>query len=375
MIDQGVGKHLLRVGALTGALALAACGNSAQQPSNRSTDFPESKYPSKVFGDLSGTLHYYDVSGGMTTKVTSATIFKDFTDLTGVQVAADYQGSSDKLYAAEEAGNVNWDVAEFGTLGDFLLAKEKGMLQKLDPDVVPLNQLKPGQYDDYGIHSGTFGIVLGWNTNRWPLSGKHPTSMTDLLDTKTFPGKRCMYKYPEFGATLEAPLMADGVEPQELYPLDVDRALRKLQEIKGDIVWWSNGDQAAQYLTDGTCDIGVVWSGRAMSAVMQDDAPIAISWNKALIDTAAWGVPKGAPHPELGQALIAMAVLDVEADIKATNQIGYPQHDLPLSRFSKKSRPWIPAGKNLEHAVVEDASYYKMNLPKLNDRFTTWLAR
>ncbi len=39
--------------------------------------------------------------------------------------------------------------------------------------------------------------------------------------------------------------MADGVAPDALYPLDVDRAFRKLEQIKPHIaVWWTSGGQS-----------------------------------------------------------------------------------------------------------------------------------
>ena len=47
---------------------------------------------------------------------------------------------------------------------------------------------------------------------------------------KKFPGRRALRNHPI--ATLEAALMADGVAPDKLYPLDVDRAFKKLEEIK-----------------------------------------------------------------------------------------------------------------------------------------------
>ena len=45
--------------------------------------------------------------------------------------------------------------------------------------------------------------------------------------------------------------MAAGVAPDKLYPLDVDRAFKKLEEIKPHItVWWTSGAQSAQLLKD-----------------------------------------------------------------------------------------------------------------------------
>ena len=38
--------------------------------------------------------------------------------------------------------------------------------------------------------------------------------------------------------------MADGVAPADLYPLDIPRALAKLDTIKDEIVWWSQVHRA-----------------------------------------------------------------------------------------------------------------------------------
>ena len=46
---------------------------------------------------------------------------------------------------------------------------------------------------------------------------------------------------------LEEALLADGVEPKDLYPLDVDRAFRKLDQIKHYVrKWWANGSEVMQ---------------------------------------------------------------------------------------------------------------------------------
>ena len=56
--------------------------------------------------------------------------------------------------------------------------------------------------------------------------------------------------------TLEIALMADGVAPKDLYPLDLDRAFRKLDEIKDHIaVWWTGGAQSTQLLESGEVDM------------------------------------------------------------------------------------------------------------------------
>jgi putative spermidine/putrescine transport system substrate-binding protein len=38
---------------------------------------------------------------------------------------------------------------------------------------------------------------------------------------------------------LEIALLADGVAPDKLYPLDLDRAFKKLDTIKKNTIWWA----------------------------------------------------------------------------------------------------------------------------------------
>ena len=69
-----------------------------------------------------------------------------------------------------------------------------------------------------------------------------------------FPGKRGLYKSnPVF--TLEFALIADGVDPKNVYDVlgsegGIDRAFAKLDEIKPHVIWWETGAQAPQLLAD-----------------------------------------------------------------------------------------------------------------------------
>ena len=59
-----------------------------------------------------------------------------------------------------------------------------------------------------------------------PGPGKAPKTIEDFFDAAKFPGKRGIITNLQNGI-LEYPLLADGVAPDKLYPLDVDRALKK----------------------------------------------------------------------------------------------------------------------------------------------------
>ena len=111
---------------------------------------------------------------------------------------------------------------------------------------------------------------------------------------KNFPGTRALRNDPQ--TVLEAALLADGVPRDKLYPLDVDRAFKKLQQIKPDItVWWTSGGQSAQLLHDGEVDMTMIWNGRA-SAVRKDDPDVDFTFNDGILQNTQLCVLKNAPN-------------------------------------------------------------------------------
>ena len=59
---------------------------------------------------------------------------------------------------------------------------------------------------------------------------KEPKNFTEFFDVKAFPGKRCLPDFPHY--CLPFALQAAGVPIDKMFPLDVDLAFKKLNEIK-----------------------------------------------------------------------------------------------------------------------------------------------
>src|SRR5690606_19212494 len=100
-----------------------------------------------------------------------------------------------------------------------------------------------------------------------------PTQINDFFDTQKIPGKRGLRKSPK--GTLEWALLADGVPKEEVYkvlgtPAGLDRAFKKLDSIKKDIIWWESGAQAPQLLADGAVVMTQAYNGRIQDAVRKD---------------------------------------------------------------------------------------------------------
>lgn len=121
----------------------------------------------------------------------------------------------------------------------------KACSEPLDFKQIQRDKIDPRFVSDYGVGSFFFSFVLGYNEGK--LGANKPQDWSALFDTKTFPGKRALYKWPSPGV-LELALLADGVPADKLYPLDLDRAFKKLDTIKKDIVWWGGGAQSQQLL-------------------------------------------------------------------------------------------------------------------------------
>lgn len=368
-------KAVAGASALAVVALLAGCSGNAASPSERPAEFPESEFPASTYNDLPGDLAVYDSGGGgVNTEIKRATTIADFTALTGVEPQLDFQTDATVFFASADAGQVPWSVAWFSTEGDFIKARDAGQLAPLG-DEVPTDLLEEGTYDEYGYSAEIFGINLAWNTDAFP-EGSAPTKLSDIFDTEKFPGKRCMYQYPQFGGTLESALLADGVAPEDLYPLDVDRALAKLDTIKDDIVWWSDGDESIRLLTTGECDLGMTWSGRVFNAVNKDNAPLALTWDEALYTSAYYALPKNAPNEKAGRALLAMMIQDKQGLIDFVDQMTYitPRSDIALDEYDEAVQPFLAVGDNVTASIREDAQYYAENISDLVTKFNSWVS-
>src|SRR5258708_14191336 len=214
------------------------------------------------------------------------------------------------------SGKPTWDVVDVPT-GYCLRAGEPGLVEKLDFPKLPNGAAMPEAYrSPYSVAYEFYSSVLAYSQKKFSAEAA-PNSWTDFWDVKKFPGRRALRNHPI--ATLEAALMADGVAPDKLYPLDVDRAFRKLEEIKPNItVWWTSRAQSAQLLNDGAVDMVMPWTGRvtALSKVGANDA---FTCNQGVLQSTSLCILKDAPN-------LATAVRFLDEAVDPVNQANLPLH-------------------------------------------------
>ena len=243
--------------------------------------------------------------GGSYQDAQSKALFQPAAKALGIKVKEEtYSGIAD-LRLKVKAGAVTWDIVASGS-GSAARAGAEGILEKLDYKIIDTSAFLPGTAQDFCVGGDVFSTVLAWNTKTF--GDKGPQSWADFWDVKKFPGKRS-YRKGVAGA-LEPALMADGVPPEKVYdvlsaPGGIDRAIKKIKELKPHIaVWWTSGAQHAQLMKDGEVDMITGWNGR-FDVAAKDGAKVAYNFNQALLDYDCYGIAKGAPNKDLAMKFLA----------------------------------------------------------------------
>jgi putative spermidine/putrescine transport system substrate-binding protein len=291
-----------------------------------------------------------------------------FSKKTGIKVT--FTGTPDygKIAAMVKNHATTWDIAEVEQ--DFaVIGAKKRLLEPIDYSVVRLNGVPKGLATKYAVPQLFWSQVLTYRTDKF--GGKKMNTWSDLWDMTTFPGKRTFYSLAN-GGVFEAALLADGVKPENLYPLDLKRAFAKLDEIKQDILWYETGSQMTQYFSDGSAAAGVGWDGR-ISLLIQQGIPVAFTWNQAMILYSMMVVPKGAPHKDAAMQFLNYA-LAARPQAAAAKVISYgPVNSLGFKYIPDKIKPTLsgnPTEKKL--GFRWSATYWANNLDLAQEKLQAW---
>ncbi|RVI79742.1 extracellular solute-binding protein [Sinorhizobium meliloti] len=306
--------------------------------------------------------------GGTTQDAQKAAWADKFTEKTGINVLQDGPTDYGKLKAMVEANAVTWDVVDVE--GDYAAqAGKKGLLEKLDFSVIDKSKLDPRFVTDYSVGSFYYSFVIGCNKD---VVDACPKTWADLFDTEKFPGKRAFYKWSAPGV-IEAALLADGVPADKLYPLDLDRAFKKLDTIKGDIIWWSGGAQSQQLLASAEAPFGSLWNGR-MTALAQTGVSVETSWEQNITAADSLVVPKGAKNKEAAMQFIALAT-SAQAQAELANLTGYAPINLDSPELMDAELAKTLPDAQTASQVNADMNYWAENRDAIGERWYAWQAK
>ena len=307
--------------------------------------------------------------GGVYQEAQRKAWLEPYTELTGVEFTEDENSSNATIKTQVESGQVTWDVVDVGN--DFGLDVHKDLLEPLDFSLIPKDELNADLgITDYRIPDITYGVVLAYNTEVLG-AGNVPAGWADYFDTAKFPGKRGAWDYSE-GGMFEFALMADGVKPADLYPLDLERASKKLDTIKDDIVFWSSGAESQELIGSGEVAMTMIWNGRGWSAKNIDKKPVEIQWNQQIVTADYLVIPKGSPNKDAAMKFIAYTAC-------AEHNAG-PSEFIPYGPTNTKSTANEAMVKDLsvtnadENSAYFDDTYLAENFDEIDAAWQAWKA-
>ena len=290
--------------------------------------------------------------------------------LLGVKILEDTLTSIAEVRAQVKAGAVTWDIVDLG-LDSCARAEQEGLLEPIDYSVVSHKGFEDAAYSDTWIGVIYYSTVLAYSTEVY--GDTLPQSWVDFWDVERFPGARAMQKDPT--ANLEIALIADGVPLDEIYPIDVDRAFAKLDEIKPHIeVWWTSGAQSAQLMKDGEVKMSTIWNGR-MDAAIADGATARYTFNGGIAALDCLAIPKGSPNKDVAMKVIAALVTpDLQANIPTYINYGPTNSDaFALGKISDEMAAKSPsAPDNLKMQVIVRASWWAEHGTAIQERWDAW---
>lgn len=324
-------------------------------------------------GEASATKELTVVSygGGAYQNSHKQAFAEPFAKQTGVKVNSEiWSAEYDKLKAMVNSGKVTWDVVDV-TAGQYMLGQKEGLFAELQTK--PNEEGFPaGTVNSDGVASVYWGTVLTYRKDAFQK--ETPKTWKDFWDTKRFPGPRSLYDNPR--GNLEFALLADGVPKSKLYPLDVDRAFRKLDEIKPYVaVWWGGGTEPLQLLASKKVVLASVWSGR-IYASKEAQKEVGSTWNDAALELNYWVIPRGSANVAAASQFIEQASR-AQAMANQSKIVGYgPANQEALKHLPEEVSKQLPTyAANWDQSFVVDAKWWSENEKEIGARWKQWKAK
>ncbi len=313
--------------------------------------------------------------GGASTDAMKEVWFQPFAEASGINVSTASVPDIAKLEVMENVGNVEWDLLDAeGTQME--LAIKKGLLQPIDYDlifkIVPKEQIDPKVIKEYGVGSVAFSTVIAWNTGLFGSEG--PQNWKEWADVTSFKGRRALYAQPR--PSFEIALMAAGVPPEKIYPINIDDAFKALDELKPKInLWVEKTSQWGVLMQNGEVDL----MGSSLSRTLDEKkrtGKVDFTFNQSIVEQDYWVIPKSAPGGANAQKLIAYALMAkgslafasrMPFNVANTSIYG----DIPENM--KQQLPGYPV--NAARNMHIDQAWWTANADQVRLRWLDWLSK
>ena len=299
--------------------------------------------------------------------------FKPF-NATGTKLTDEsWDGGLGVLRTKIKGGNNTWDVVQVEA-DELEVGCDEGLYEMLDASKIGgAGRYLPGAVHACGVGAIIYNLILAYDGDKLKTA---PSSWADFFDTKKYPGKRSIRNGAKWN--LEVALIADGVSSKEVYkvlrtPEGLERAFKKLDTIKGDLVFWKSGAQPPQMLAAGDVVMTTAYNGRITAANEKDKKNFRMVWKDTPYTMDSWVIMKGTAQKANAEKLLEF--------------LGRPENQAKLPKYVRYGVTAAAAGPmidksllsdlptnpdNLKQAFAEDVKFWIDNGDKLAERWTRW---
>jgi putative spermidine/putrescine transport system substrate-binding protein len=318
------------------------------------------------------TLRLYTYGGSYLEAVRDLVI-KPFEAETGVQVIVD-DSCCAKLSAAMTAGQY---------VGDAILGQDHGRLL----NYAKLGWLVPDKrFEEEAAATGSpasfktpnflllhiYAYIMAGSDPNAPM----PKTWAEFWDTDKFPGSRGLIRN-EPAPQIEAALLAAGIAPDKLYPLDVDKALAKFDELrkKTKVVFAATGAEQINLLATKEAKYSIVFSNRVVLAA-NENIKLGYTYEQSLQVGNGGGIPKGSKNVDAAVAFLKFHNRpEVLAKFAARTGLA-PAYPKAANLVEEARRPLMPSTpENSKTAVQVDVNYWGDHQETVHKRWVQWLAQ
>jgi putative spermidine/putrescine transport system substrate-binding protein len=212
---------------------------------------------------------------------------------------------------------------------------------------------------------------------------EQPKTWADFWNVEKWPGKRTLLSRP---TSIVFALLADGVPTSDVIkvlnsPGGVDRAFKKLDEIKPHLRWWRNGGEPVEMLATGEVVMAQAWNGRVASAVRNDKRNFRMSYEGGVTGGNQYiAIMKGTKKKELALDFIKYVTQPKPLAAYSELLMYMPASAKAAAELSPELKSTIPTEADMKKAHIQGAAegydeFWLANLDALTQRLAKWQAQ
>jgi len=276
------------------------------------------------------------------------------------------------------------DVIDF-ELPAAVQACRQGLLEKIDPAFLPpgadgasaARDFVTGAIGPCWVGSMVYSQVMIFS----PRLSHAPETLADFFDIKKFRGRRALSR-ANAKFNLEMALLADGVQPGEIYevlnmPEGLDRAFAKLKTLHP--IWAHDSADALRWVKNGQAIMATALNGDVQT---QKDFMPGVIWDHQLYEMDVFAIPAGNPNKEQALDFIAFAT-GSSALAGVANWVGFgPARRSAIAlvktnpELGTPMRPLLPtAPENFRHAFAVDDGWWLSHGPAIALRWREFVSQ